>query len=57
MPHPAGKIALMSKVNMKKPPYNLPSPNLADALAYSFTVSDYLSGSWGKPIEYKEAYI
>ena len=57
VPHPAGKIALMSKVNMKKPPYNLPSPNLADALVYSFTVSDYISGSWGKPLEYKEAYI
>jgi hypothetical protein len=57
IPHQAGKIALMSKVNMKKPPLNLPSPNLADSLVYAFTVSDYISGSWGKPIQYQEQYI
>jgi len=57
IPHQAGKIALMSKVNMKKPPLNLPSPNLADALVYCFTVTDYLVGSWNKPIAYQETYI
>ena len=57
VPNNNGKIALMPKPQMKKPPLNLPSPNLADALVYSFTVADYISGSWGKPIEYKEAYI
>ena len=57
VPHPAGKIALMSKVNMAKPPLNLPSPNLADALVYCFTVDDYISGSWAKPIEYLENVI
>jgi hypothetical protein len=47
----------MPKTQMAKPPLSLPSPNLSDALVYSFTVADYISGSWGKPIEYKEAYI
>ena len=57
VPNQSGKLQLMSKVQMAKPPLNLPSPNLADALVYSFTVSDYLSGSWSKPINYTEAYI
>ena len=35
VPNQNGKIQLMSKVQMAKPPLNLPSPNLADALVYS----------------------
>jgi hypothetical protein len=57
VPNQNGKIQLMPKTQMAKPPLSLPSPNLSDALVYSFTVADYISGSWGKPIEYKEAYI
>ena len=57
MPNQNGKLQLMSKVQMQKPPLSLPSPNLADALVYTFTVSDYISGSWGKPIQYQEKYI
>ena len=57
VPNQNGKLQIMPKTQMAKPPLNLPSPNLADALVYAFTVSDYISGSWGKPIEYKEAYI
>lgn len=30
-----GKIQIMSKVEMKKPPYSIPSPNLADSLMMS----------------------
>ena len=56
-PHPAGKLALMPKQEMAKPPLSLPSPNLADALAYSFSVQDFIQGSWSKPIEYTEAFI
>jgi phage terminase large subunit len=57
VPNQNGKIQIMPKGQMAKPPLNIPSPNLADALVYAFTVDDYISGSWGKPIEYKEAYI
>ena len=58
-PNAHGKIQLMTKSEMAKPPLNLPSPNLADALAYAFSISDDLqySASWTKPIEYREAYI
>lgn len=58
-PNPAGKMQLMPKTEMAKPPLNLPSPNLADALSYSFSVQDFLSGSWGKPLQYGtgEAFI
>ena len=39
---------------MAKPPLNLPSPNLADALAYAFSISDDLDYTgWNKPIEYQ----
>jgi phage terminase large subunit len=56
-PHQGGKIQIMPKTEMAKPPLSLPSPNLADAFAYSFSVQDFLQGSWGKPIEYRESYI
>ena len=56
-PHPGGKIQLMTKTEMAKPPLSLPSPNLADAFAYAFSVQDFIMGSWSKPIEYQEAYI
>lgn len=56
-PNAHGKIQLMTKSEMAKPPLSLPSPNLADALAYCFEVQDFLQGSWSAPIEYKEAYI
>ena len=56
-PHAAGKIQIMPKTEMAKPPLSLPSPNLADALMMSFYVRDFLQGSWSKPIEYQEAYI
>ena len=55
--HAAGKIQIMPKTEMAKPPLSLPSPNLADALMMSFHVQDFLQGSWQQPIEYKEAYI
>jgi phage terminase large subunit len=60
-PNAHGKIQLMTKSEMAKPPLNLPSPNLADALAYAFSISDDLVYTgWNKPIEYKQtadAYI
>jgi phage terminase large subunit len=56
-PHGAGKIQLMSKVEMKKPPLSLPSPDLADAMAYAFSVQDFIHGAWSAPLEYREAYI
>ena len=44
----------MTKSEMAKPPLNLPSPNLADALAYAFAINDDLSYTgWNKPIEYR----
>ena len=53
-PNAHGKIQLMTKAEMAKPPLNLPSPNLADALAYCFSISDDLTyTTWSKPIEYK----
>jgi hypothetical protein len=46
---------------MAKPPLNLPSPNLADALAYCFSTNDDLmGGAWAQPIGYQpqaDAYI
>ena len=36
---------------MAKPPFNLPSPNLADAMMMSFYVQDFIQGSWSQPIE------
>ena len=56
-PHAAGKIQIMPKTEMAKPPLSLPSPNLADALMMSFHVQDFISGSWAQPIEYRENYI
>ena len=56
-PHPAGKLALMPKPEMARPPLSLPSPNLADSLAYAFSVQDFIQGSWSKPLEYTEAFI
>ena len=56
-PHAGGKIQLMPKTEMKKPPLSLPSPDLADALCYAFSVQDFIQGAWSKPLEYKEAYI
>ena len=60
-PNAHGKIQLMTKSEMAKPPLNLPSPNLADALAYAFAINDDLSYTgWNKPIEYQQtadAYI
>ena len=56
-PNAHGKIQLMTKSEMAKPPLSLPSPNLADALAYAFVVQDEIQSSWGKPIAYREAYI
>jgi hypothetical protein len=48
----------MPKTEMKKPPLSLPSPDLADAMAYAFSVQDYIHGAWSAPIDYKEsAYI
>ena len=52
-PNAHGKIQLMTKSEMAKPPLNLPSPNLADALAYAFSISDDITyKGWNKPIEY-----
>lgn len=56
-PHAGGKIQLMPKTEMAKPPLSLPSPNLADAFAYAFSVQDFLQGSWSEPIQYQENYI
>jgi phage terminase large subunit len=56
-PHPAGKIQIMPKEQMAKPPFNLPSPNLGDALMMSFYVQDFIQGSWSQPIDYLENYI
>ena len=56
-PHQGGKIQIMPKTEMAKPPLSLPSPNLADAFAYSFSVQDFLMGQWSQPIEYRENYI
>ena len=57
-PNAHGKIQLLTKSEMAKPPLSLPSPNLADALAYAFSISDDLSyTSWSKPIDYRESYI
>jgi phage terminase large subunit len=56
-PHAGGKILIMPKTEMAKPPLSLPSPNLADAFAYAFTVQDFLQGSWSEPIAYQENYI
>jgi phage terminase large subunit len=53
-PNAHGKIQLMTKSEMAKPPLNLPSPNLADALAYAFSITDDLDyTSWSKPITYE----
>ena len=56
-PHSGGKIQLMPKTEMKKPPLSLPSPDLADAMAYAFSVQDFIQGSWSQPLTYTEAYI
>ena len=58
-PNAAGKIQLLTKSEMAKPPLSLPSPNLSDALAYCFSVNDDLTYGthWSKPINYVEAYI
>jgi phage terminase large subunit len=57
-PHQGGKIQLMPKTERAKPPLSLPSPDLADAMAYAFSVQDFIHGSWSAPIDYKEsAYI
>ena len=56
-PHGAGKIQIMPKTEMAKPPLSLPSPNLGDALMMSFHVQDFVTGSWSKPIDYRESYI
>ena len=60
-PNSSGRIQLLSKTEMAKPPHNLPSPNMADALAYAFSVDDDLNyETWGRPIEYQQsadAYI
>jgi len=58
-PNAHGKIQLMTKSEMSKPPLSLPSPNLSDALAYAFAISDDLTYGthWSKPINYTEAYI
>jgi phage terminase large subunit len=56
-PHTAGKIQIYPKTEMAKPPFNLPSPNLGDALMMSFHVQDFVIGSWSQPIEYMESYI
>ena len=57
-PHAGGKIQLMPKTERAKPPLSLPSPDLADAMAYCFSVQDFIHGSWSAPIDYKEsAYI
>jgi phage terminase large subunit len=56
-PHQGGKIQLMPKTERAKPPLSLPSPDLADAMAYAFSVQDFIHGAWSAPIEYKEAYI
>jgi hypothetical protein len=51
----------MTKSEMAKPPLNLPSPNLADALAYCFSVDDDIAyEGWNRPITYQQsadAYI
>ena len=56
-----GKIQLMTKSEMSKPPLSLPSPNLSDALAYAFAITDDIDYvSWQKPITYQptaDAYI
>ena len=52
-PNAHGKIQIMPKEQMAKEPYCLPSPNLADALVYSFAVTDHLYGEFNKPIEYE----
>ena len=60
-PNAHGKIQLMTKSEMAKPPLSLPSPNLSDALAYAFAVSDDLMWTqYSKPITYQptaDAYI
>ena len=59
-PNANGKIQLMTKSEMAKPPLSLPSPNLGDALAYAFAVQDYITGSWAEPIRFSQtadAYI
>ena len=60
-PNAHGKIQLMTKSEMAKPPLSLPSPNLSDALAYAFAISDDIDYvSWQRPIEYQphtDAYI
>ena len=54
IPRVHGKIQLMTKSEMAKPPLNLPSPNLADALAYAFSIDDDLNYTgWNQPIEYQ----
>jgi phage terminase large subunit len=53
-PNANGKIQLMTKSEMAKPPLSLPSPNLADALAYCYSMTDDLmGGAWAMPIEYQ----
>ena len=53
-PNAHGKIQLLSKSEMAKPPLSLPSPNLSDALAYAFAITDDLDYTgWNKPIEYE----
>jgi hypothetical protein len=45
----------MPKTEMKKPPLSLPSPDLADAMAYAFSVQDFIHGAWSAPLEYRES--
>ena len=53
--HGGGKIQLMPKTEMKKPPLSLPSPDLADAMAYAFSVQDFIHGAWSAPLAYRES--
>ena len=47
-PHAAGKIQLLPKTEMRKPPLSLPSPDLADACAYAFSIQVYIGWcGWG----------
>ena len=54
-PNANGKVQIVPKTELAKPPFNLPSPNLADALMMSFHVQDFVAGTWSQPIEYREA--
>ena len=54
-PNAQGKVQIVPKTELAKSPYNLPSPNLADALMMCFHVQDFVTGAWSQPIEYREA--